>query len=123
MLFATPEVVICTENIVIPALGAGMMFKGEWLEYALEYVVQHLSVCLLQLIQPFLRNIAVLDRNREETTVTTLCVEGIWRIFDYRLPIVMSSGQSFLSPAKFERCVPPDMKIKGTSVSPTQSVD
>ena len=52
----------------------------------------------------------------------TLCVEGVWRIFDDRLPIVIYTGYSFLSPAKFERCVPSDMKIKGTSVSPSLSV-
>jgi len=52
----------------------------------------------------------------------TLCVQGIWRIFDDRLRFVIYTGHSFLSPAKFERCVPSDMKIKGTSVSPTLSV-
>jgi len=52
-----------------------------------------------------------------------LCFEGIWRIFTDRLPIVVYSGHSFLLPAKFERCVPADMKINGTSVSPTLRVD
>jgi hypothetical protein len=52
----------------------------------------------------------------------TLCVEGIWHIFDDRLPIVIYSGHCFLSPAKFDRCVPSDMKIKAISVSPTLSV-
>ena len=52
-----------------------------------------------------------------------LCIEGIWRSFEDGLPIVVYTGNSFLSPAKFERCVPTDMKIKGTSVSPTLSVD
>jgi hypothetical protein len=61
--FATPEVAICTENLVIPARSAGILFKGEWVEYQPEYFVQHLSVCLPLLIQPFLRNIAVLDRD------------------------------------------------------------
>jgi hypothetical protein len=37
--FATPAVAICTENIVIPALGAGILVKCEWLEYLLEYLV------------------------------------------------------------------------------------
>jgi len=55
-------------------------------------------------------------------TITTLCVEVIWRIFDDRLPIVIYTGHSFLSPAKFERCVPLDMHIKGTRVSATLSV-
>jgi hypothetical protein len=52
----------------------------------------------------------------------TVCAKGIWRIFEDRLPIVIYTGHSFLSPAKFERCVPSDMKIKGTSVSPSLSV-
>jgi len=51
-----------------------------------------------------------------------VCIEGIWRIFENRLPIVIYTGHSFLSPAKFERCVSSDMKIKGTSVSPSLSV-
>jgi hypothetical protein len=51
-----------------------------------------------------------------------LCVEDILRIFDDRLPIVIYTGYSLLSAAKFERCVPLDMKIKGTSVSPTLSI-
>jgi hypothetical protein len=59
-----PEVAICPENVVIPALGAGMLFKGQWLDYPLQYVVQHLSVCFPLLIQPLLRIIAVLDWNR-----------------------------------------------------------
>jgi hypothetical protein len=52
----------------------------------------------------------------------TVCTEGIWRIFEDRLLIVIYTGHSFLSPAKFERCVLSDMKIKGTSVSPSLSV-
>ena len=53
----------------------------------------------------------------------TVCVEGIWRIFEDGLPIVIYTGHSqFFSPAKFERCVPSDMKIKGTSVSPSLNV-
>jgi len=52
-----------------------------------------------------------------------LCIEGIWWIFEDRLPIVIYTGHCFLSPAKFERCVPTDIKVKGTSVSPTLSVD
>ena len=55
-------------------------------------------------------------------TITTLCVEGIWRIFEDRFPIVIYTGHSFLLPAKFERCVLSDMKIKGNSVSPSLSV-
>ena len=30
--FATPEVTICREDFVIPALGVGILFKGERLE-------------------------------------------------------------------------------------------
>jgi len=52
-----------------------------------------------------------------------LCIEGIRWIFEDRLPIVIYTGHCFLSPAKFKRCVPSDMNIKGTSVSPTLSID
>jgi len=62
-----PEVTICTENDVMPALGIGILFKGERLEYPPEYIVQHLSVCLMLLIQLLLRNIEVLDWNRQES--------------------------------------------------------
>jgi hypothetical protein len=53
----------------------------------------------------------------------TLGVEGIWWIFENRLPIVRHIAHSFLSPAQFERCVPSDIEIKETCVSPTLSVD
>ena len=53
----------------------------------------------------------------------TLCVEGIWRNFENRLPIVIYTGNSFMWPAKLKRCVPSDMTIKGTSVSPSLSAD
>ena len=53
----------------------------------------------------------------------TLCIEGIWRIFEERLPIDIYTGHSFSSPAKFERWVLSDVKIKSTSVAPTLSVD
>ena len=56
-------------------------------------------------------------------TITTRCVEGIWRISEDRLPIVIYRGHSFLLPAEFERCVPSDIKITGTSVSTALSVD
>jgi len=56
-----PEVTICTENILIPTLGGGILLKDERPEYPLEYFVQHLSVCSLLLTQPLLRNIVVLD--------------------------------------------------------------
>ena len=52
-----------------------------------------------------------------------LCVEGIWRIFEDRLQIVIYTGHSFLSPEKFARCILSDMKIKGTSVSTTLGID
>jgi len=61
-----PEVAIGTQKVVIPALGAGVLFQCERLEYQLEYFVQHFSVCLRLLIQPLLRDIAVLDWNRQE---------------------------------------------------------
>jgi len=62
-----PEVAICTENVVIPTIGAGIVFKGEWLEYPTEYFVQHLLVCLLLLIQSPRRNIVVPDWNWPES--------------------------------------------------------
>jgi len=62
-----PEVAICTENVVIPTLGAAMLFKGEWPKYLPEYIFQHLSVCLPLLIQSHLMNIAVLVGNRLES--------------------------------------------------------
>jgi hypothetical protein len=53
----------------------------------------------------------------------TLCIEGIWQSFEDGLRIVIDTGYSFLLPAKFERCVLSDMKINGTSVSRTLSID
>jgi hypothetical protein len=43
------------------------LFTGEKQEYLLGHFIQHLSVSLLLLIQPLLRNIAVLDWNRKES--------------------------------------------------------
>jgi hypothetical protein len=62
-----PEVTIYAENVVIPALGPGILIKGGRLEYRLEYLVQHLFVFMPMLVQPHGRNIAVLDRNRQES--------------------------------------------------------
>ena len=62
-----PEVTICTENVVIHALGAGMMLEDKRLEKLSEYFIQHLSGCLPLLIQQLQRNIAVLDWNRQES--------------------------------------------------------
>ena len=62
-----PEVAICTENVVIPAPGAGILLTCGRLEYPPEYHVQHLSVCVLLLIHQCLRDIAVLDQNRQES--------------------------------------------------------
>jgi len=55
-------------------------------------------------------------------TITMVCVESIWRILEDRLPIVKYTGRSFMSPANFERCVPVDINIKRTGVSPSLSV-
>jgi hypothetical protein len=44
------ESAICTENVVLPARGVGILFKGERLENPPEYFVQHLSLCLLLVI-------------------------------------------------------------------------
>jgi hypothetical protein len=65
--FAMPEVANCPDNIVIPGLGTGTLFTGEWLEFLLADHIQHIVVCLPLLIQPLLRNIAVPDRNRQES--------------------------------------------------------
>jgi len=65
--FATPGVAICKENVVIPSLGVGILFKGERLEYPPEYFVPYLSVCLPVLIQPLLRHFAVLDHDWQES--------------------------------------------------------
>jgi hypothetical protein len=62
-----PEVAICTETFVLPSLGAGILLKGERLECLLEYLLQHLSLCMPLLILPLLKNIPVLDRNRQES--------------------------------------------------------
>jgi len=55
-------------------------------------------------------------------SITIVRIEGIWRIFEGRLPIGLYSGYSVLTQEKFERCVLSDMKIRWTSVSPSQSV-
>jgi hypothetical protein len=62
-----PEVAICKGNIVIPALGTEILFKGERQEYLQEYLVQHLSVCMPLLIHPLLRTITGLEQNRQES--------------------------------------------------------
>jgi hypothetical protein len=61
------EIAISTEHIVIPALGAGIKFNTERLKYLLKYVVKHLSICLTMLVETPMRNIVVLDRNRQES--------------------------------------------------------
>jgi len=58
------EVAICTEKVVLPALGDGILFKVQRVKLPLEYLVQHLSVCLPLLIQPLQGNIDVRDRNQ-----------------------------------------------------------
>jgi hypothetical protein len=62
-----PEVTICTENIVISALGNWILFKCGRLGSQLVYFVQHLSVSLLLLIQPVLTNIVHFDCNQQES--------------------------------------------------------
>jgi hypothetical protein len=56
-------------------------------------------------------------------TITTLCFEGIWQIFKDKLQIAIYIGHCSLLGAKFERCVPSDMKIKWTTISPTLSIN
>jgi hypothetical protein len=57
---------MCPENVVIPALSTGILFKVELLECPLVYLLQHLSVHLPQLIQPHLRNIVVHHLNLQD---------------------------------------------------------
>jgi len=121
--FATPEVAICTENIVILALGVGIGFQGGRLDYPPHHFVEHLSVCLPLLIQPLLRKSRNFIGIGRRATITTVCVEGILQLFDDRLPIIIYTGHSFLSPAEFDTCVPSDMKMDGTSVFPTLSIE
>jgi hypothetical protein len=45
-----PEVAIWTENLIIPALGAGFEYIGEMLEYPPQYFIPHLKLCLPLLI-------------------------------------------------------------------------
>jgi hypothetical protein len=59
--FAMPEVAIGIGNISMPAFGAGILLKGEWLECPLQYLFQQLSACLLLLIQLHLRTPGLLD--------------------------------------------------------------
>jgi len=54
-------------------------------------------------------------------TITTVCVEGIWRIFEDTLPYVIYTGHCSMSSAKFEGCVSSDMEMIGTCVSPSLS--
>jgi hypothetical protein len=44
-----------------------MLFNGVRLEYLPAYFFQHLSVCLLLLIQPLLMNIVVPDWDQQES--------------------------------------------------------
>jgi len=56
-------------------------------------------------------------------TIMTLCIEGIWQIFEDELQIATYTAHYVMWPAKFERCVQLDMKTKGNCVSPTLGVD
>jgi len=62
-----PEVAICTDNVVLLTMDARILLKGEWLECLPQYFNQHLSVCVLLLIQPLLTNIAVLEWNLQQS--------------------------------------------------------
>ena len=53
----------------------------------------------------------------------TQCVEAMWWMIKDRLQIVIYTGHCFLLLAHCERCVPSDMRIKGTSISPTLIFD
>ena len=62
-----PGVTIRTEKVVISMLGTGIVFQDERLKYPLEYIVQHLSVCLPLLFQLYQTNIPILDRNWQDS--------------------------------------------------------
>jgi hypothetical protein len=62
-----PEDAICTENIVISALGTGIESRGARWEYPPEYFVQHLTVCLPLLFPAHLKHIVVYYLNRLES--------------------------------------------------------
>jgi hypothetical protein len=79
--FVKPEDAMCTENVVIPALGVGISVKSERLEYPPEYFIQHLSVCLLLLIHPLLRRSA-----------TTLVSVRNTRVFQMALTALTEPG-------------------------------
>jgi hypothetical protein len=51
-----PKVAICTANIVIPDIGAGILSKNEQVDYKPENFVQHLSVNLPEAMELSVRN-------------------------------------------------------------------
>jgi len=51
----------------MPALGGGILFKGERLDYQAEYFVQHLPVWLPLLVQQLVKNIPVVDWTPQES--------------------------------------------------------
>ena len=107
---------------MIPTLSAGILFTGERLVYPPEFILLHLSVCLPLLIQPLLRNVEVLDWNRQVSNhydgVRWGHLAGLRRwIANCQIYRAL-----FLDASNFERCVPSDMKINGTSVSPSLSI-
>jgi hypothetical protein len=65
--FATPQVTICTENVVISSLAVGILVKGVRLEYPPEYFVQHFWVWLRLLMKRLQRNIAVVYYSRQKS--------------------------------------------------------
>jgi hypothetical protein len=60
------DVTTCTENHLLPALGAGILFTRVRLEYLPQCISQHISVYMWLLMQPHPRKIALLDRNQQE---------------------------------------------------------
>jgi len=57
---------MCTENLVITALGAKISFTGEMLEYPPANFIQYFLVHLPWLMQPLVSNTALLDWNGQE---------------------------------------------------------
>jgi len=111
-----------TKHVLIPGLAMGIVLQGECLKYPPEYFVHYLSECLLLLLQPHSGILRFIIGSSSRVTIMTVCVEGIWAILKPRLSIVIHTGHSLLLPAKLEKCVLLDMKIKGTSVSTSLTV-
>ena len=64
--FATPDVVISTDILVISSPGAGILLESERTEYPAEFNVQYRSAGVPLLIQQSLSTIAIYDWNQHK---------------------------------------------------------